>query len=171
MVRPSFCQSLRIHSKQRREPSTPNAGSPVIEGCHGVKTNTPTALPFCDQPSARFCGRPHGGQPQVQDSRKPDSRAGNARGKKHLRPSRLTSFSSELPQRPASKLKATEKIRDHDHIWPCATGNEPLSSAPRRQQLVTTEERWQSGLMHRTRNAAWVQVHRGFESLPLRHFD
>ena len=23
--------------------------------------------------------------------------------------------------------------------------------------------------MHRTRNAAWVQAHRGFESLPLRH--
>ena len=30
-------------------------------------------------------------------------------------------------------------------------------------------ERWQSGRMHRTRNAAWVQAHRGFESLPLRH--
>src|SRR5690606_16209459 len=30
-------------------------------------------------------------------------------------------------------------------------------------------ERWQSGRMHRTRNAAWGQLHRGFESLPLRH--
>ena len=30
-------------------------------------------------------------------------------------------------------------------------------------------ERWQSGRMHRTRNAAWAQVHRGFKSLPLRH--
>ena len=29
-------------------------------------------------------------------------------------------------------------------------------------------ERWQSGRMHRTRNAAWVEAHRGFESPPLR---
>ena len=30
-------------------------------------------------------------------------------------------------------------------------------------------ERWQSGRMHRTRNAAYGQPYRGFESLPLRH--
>src|SRR6266852_4387136 len=29
-------------------------------------------------------------------------------------------------------------------------------------------ERWQSGRMHRTRNAAYGQPYRGFESLPLR---
>src|SRR5215475_11473384 len=31
-------------------------------------------------------------------------------------------------------------------------------------------ERWQSGRSHRTRNAAYGQPYRGFESLPLRHF-
>ena len=30
-------------------------------------------------------------------------------------------------------------------------------------------ERWQSGRSHRTRNAAYMQVYRGFESPPLRH--
>src|ERR1700682_6243858 len=30
-------------------------------------------------------------------------------------------------------------------------------------------ERWQSGRSHRTRNAAYGQPYRGFESLPLRH--
>ena len=29
-------------------------------------------------------------------------------------------------------------------------------------------ERWQSGRMYLTRNQAWVQIHRGFESHPLR---
>ena len=30
------------------------------------------------------------------------------------------------------------------------------------------QERWQSGRMYLTRNQAWVQIHRGFESHPLR---
>src|SRR3954468_24201720 len=34
---------------------------------------------------------------------------------------------------------------------------------------LAAAERWQSGRMHRTRNAAYGQPYRGFESLPLRH--
>ena len=33
----------------------------------------------------------------------------------------------------------------------------------------TSAERWLRGRKHRTRNAAWAQAHRGFESHPLRH--
>jgi hypothetical protein len=36
-------------------------------------------------------------------------------------------------------------------------------------QEIAPLERWQSGRMHRTRNAAYGQPYRGFESLPLRH--
>lgn len=53
-------------------------------------------------------------------------------------------------------------------IWPCNLYVQSLSSAPRRQRPTMTAERWQSGRMHRTRNAACSQGHRGFESLPLR---
>jgi hypothetical protein len=46
-----------------------------------------------------------------------------------------------------------------------------LHSADRRGPCVpAATERWQSGRMHRTRNAAYGQPYRGFESLPLRQF-
>ena len=35
--------------------------------------------------------------------------------------------------------------------------------------MIIFAERWLSGRKHRTRNAAWVQAYRGFESHPLRH--
>src|ERR1700758_2026743 len=41
----------------------------------------------------------------------------------------------------------------------------PEGLGPRRPPT----ERWQSGRSHRTRNAAYGQPYRGFESLPLRH--
>ena len=40
---------------------------------------------------------------------------------------------------------------------------------PRASQPFAPTERWQSGRSHRTRNAAYGQPYRGFESLPLRH--
>ena len=40
----------------------------------------------------------------------------------------------------------------------------------RDQRPKSTAERWQSGRLHRTRNAAYSQGYRGFKSLPLRHF-
>ena len=45
-----------------------------------------------------------------------------------------------------------------------------LCSPPRRISADLTAERWQSGRMHRTRNAAYLQGYRGFKSHPLRHF-
>jgi hypothetical protein len=68
---------------------------------------------------------------------------------------------------PRQKHPLSKKLRKR-RIWPCNLPVQPLSSAPRRQRPTMTAERWQSGRMHRTRNAAWVQAHRGFESLPLR---
>src|SRR5690606_37036254 len=44
---------------------------------------------------------------------------------------------------------------------------DPSTKAP--AAFDASAERWQSGRMHRTRNAACSQGHRGFESLPLRH--
>lgn len=44
-----------------------------------------------------------------------------------------------------------------------------LCSPPRRTSADQTAERWQSGRMHRTRNAAYLQGYRGFKSHPLRH--
>jgi hypothetical protein len=38
------------------------------------------------------------------------------------------------------------------------------------EALPPAPERWQSGRSHRTRNAEYAQVYRGFESLPLRHY-
>ena len=38
-------------------------------------------------------------------------------------------------------------------------------------QIVKSKERWQSGRMCLTRNQVAGQPARGFESLPLRHFD
>ncbi len=52
---------------------------------------------------------------------------------------------------------------------PCVSPASPLNTAPRRSSLLNSE-RWQSGRMHRTRNAAYGQPYRGFESLPLRQF-
>jgi hypothetical protein len=39
---------------------------------------------------------------------------------------------------------------------------------PRLIPQLHAPERWQSGRMYLTRNQAWVQIHRGFESHPLR---
>ena len=52
----------------------------------------------------------------------------------------------------------------------CYAISPPVSTAPPVWRCFHLAERWQSGRMHRTRNAAWGQLHRGFESLPLRHF-
>ncbi len=38
-----------------------------------------------------------------------------------------------------------------------------------RARPASLAERWQSGRMRRSRKPLWVQAHRGFESLPLRH--
>ena len=39
-----------------------------------------------------------------------------------------------------------------------------------RRRTLRPAERWLSGRKHRTRNAAYGQPYRGFESHPLRHF-
>src|SRR3954468_21466046 len=48
------------------------------------------------------------------------------------------------------------------------SGFDHIRSAMKANELKGLE-RWQSGRMHRTRNAAYSQGYRGFESLPLRH--
>src|SRR5262249_29382497 len=55
---------------------------------------------------------------------------------------------------------------------PCATLGPWLDKCrdPRAlRPFSAPTERWQSGRSHRTRNAAYGQPYRGFESLPLRH--
>ncbi len=44
-----------------------------------------------------------------------------------------------------------------------------VKRTPARTSQFVPAERWQSGRMHRTRNAAYLQGYRGFESHPLRH--
>ena len=46
----------------------------------------------------------------------------------------------------------------------------PFSEYALKRSRPRLPERWQSGRSHRTRNAAYGQPYRGFESLPLRHF-
>ena len=53
-------------------------------------------------------------------------------------------------------------------MGPRSTGSD-LSGFGQHVPTGTLAERWLSGRKHRTRNAAWAQAHRGFESHPLRH--
>ena len=55
---------------------------------------------------------------------------------------------------------------------PCEAGwlrLDPALRSPRPTGLRSCLERWLSGRKHRTRNAAYPQGYRGFESHPLRH--
>ena len=50
-----------------------------------------------------------------------------------------------------------------------AHAKRPADPTARFEASPPAPERWQSGRSHRTRNAEYAQVYRGFESLPLRH--
>ena len=52
-------------------------------------------------------------------------------------------------------------------LGPILSIDRPRRSAPR---IAQVPERWQSGRLYRTRNAAYGQPYRGFESHPLRHY-
>ena len=55
------------------------------------------------------------------------------------------------------------------HSAPCFAKRRPrLAPAPLGSGFASAE-RWLSGRKHRTRNATYGQLYRGFESLPLRH--
>jgi hypothetical protein len=63
--------------------------------------------------------------------------------------------------------------REHAPSKACCHGAEDPLSLPTRQApqpAVDPAERWQSGRMYLTRNQAYVQAYRGFESHPLRHY-
>ena len=57
-----------------------------------------------------------------------------------------------------------------DDIRPCMPPDCPLCTSRAERRRPNTAERWLRGRKHRTRNAACLRGHRGFESHPLRQF-
>jgi hypothetical protein len=68
-------------------------------------------------------------------------------------------------------MSGVQEARDRRNASACVPASCWLDKRhdPRAARPFAPTERWQSGRSHRTRNAAYGQPYRGFESLPLRH--